>query len=85
MIKAKPHFSRKFILTYFDQYSREYSGITRDGAKYVICQMILPHHFPARPPDNAFSMLHGFANGVVRVVFELKIKTVVEIDCGYWM
>jgi ankyrin repeat protein len=85
VIKAKPHFSRKFILTYFDQYSREYSGITRDGAKYVICQMILPRHFPARPPDNAFSMIHGFANGVVRVVFDLKNKTVVEIDCEYWM
>jgi len=30
-------------------------------------------------------MIHGFANGVVRVVFELKSKKVVEIDCEYWM
>jgi len=47
--------------------------------------MILQHHFPAKPPDNEFTMIHGFANGVVRVVFDLKSKTVVEIDCEYWM
>jgi ankyrin repeat protein len=84
-IKAKSHFSRTFILRYFDQYSREYSGIIRNGQKYVICQMILPRSFPNKAPDNAFTMLHGFANGVVRVVFEPKTKTVVEIDCEYWM
>lgn len=84
-IKAKPHFNRKFILTYFNQYSREYSGITRGDNKYIICQMILPRHFPVEPPDNKFTMIHGFANGVVRVVFELKSKKVVEIDCEYWM
>ncbi len=85
VIKAKSHFSRKFVLKYLDQYSREYSGIIRDGEKYVICQMIQPLHFPTEPPDNKFTQIHGFANGVVRVVFELKSKKVVEIDCEYWM
>lgn len=85
VIKAKSHFSRKFVLTYLDQYSREYSGITRGETKYIICQMILPNHFPVEPPENKFTQIHGFANGVVRVVFELKSKKVVEIDCEYWM
>ena len=85
VIKAKSHFSRKFVLTYFDQYSREYSGITRGETKYIICQMIQPLHFPTKPPNNEFTMIHGFANGVVRVVFELKSRKVVEIDCEYWM
>jgi ankyrin repeat protein len=84
-IKAKSHFSRKFILTYFDQYSREYSGITRGETKYIICQMIQPLDFPTKPPNNKFTQIHGFANGVVRVVFELKSKKVVEIDCEYIM
>jgi len=85
VIKAKPHFNRKFVLKYLGQYSREYSGITRGETKYIICQMIQPLHFPTKPPNNEFTMIHGFANGVVRVVFELKSKTVVEIDCEYWM
>jgi ankyrin repeat protein len=84
-IKAKPHFRRKFILRYFDQYSREYSGIMRNENKHVICQMILQSHFPAEPPDNTFTQIHGYANGVVRVVLDLKTKKVVEIDCEYWM
>ncbi len=83
--KAKSHFSRKFVLTYLEQYSREYSGITRGETKYIICQMILPIDFPVDPPENEFTQIHGFANGVVRFVFELKSKKVVEIDCEYWM
>ncbi len=84
-IKAKEHFDRELVLIYLDQYSREYSGITRDGARYVICQMILPHRFPARPPENTLTMIHGSANRVIRFVFEVESKTIVEIDCEYVM
>ena len=84
-IKAKAHFRREFILNYLEQYSREYSGITRDGLRYIICQMILPHHFPTKPPENTFTQIHGFANGVVHFLIEVKTKKVVKIDCEYWM
>jgi hypothetical protein len=47
--------------------------------------MIRSGHFPSEPSDNAFSQIHGFANGVVRFVFEVQNKKIVEIDCEYWM
>jgi hypothetical protein len=45
--------------------------------------MILPSHFPAESPDTAFSDIHGYANGVVRAVFDVQNKTIDQIDCEF--
>jgi len=84
VVGAKEHFDPKLVLRNLHLYNREYSGITRDGARYIICQMII-HDLPEDRPDNAFIMIHGSANGVVRFVFDVQNKTIVKIDCEYIM
>jgi hypothetical protein len=74
---------REYILFNLPLYNREYSGFTKKGRKYIICQM---HTFyddePFGPPDNMFSMILDGGCGVVRIVFDAVTGAVVSIACN---
>jgi hypothetical protein len=70
------------MLAFLRQYSREYSGFSIDGVRYVICQMNLFYIHFDKPPDNCFSFIGDGGSSVVRVVYKAESKEIAWIECN---
>jgi ankyrin repeat protein len=78
-------FDRPFVLANLRRYNREYSGFTRDGVKYIICQMVfwggMSNSFVAKAGRD-FSIIFDGGAAIVRVIFEADSKNIVKIECN---
>jgi ankyrin repeat protein len=74
---------REYTLPHLRQYSREYSGFTRDGVRYIICNLIL-EPFPREPYDpplgSSFSIMRESDWMVLSVIFDVQSRTVSSIS-----
>ena len=82
-IKTETWFNRDYILENLPRYNKEYSGFIKKKTKYVICNMVLAESQRA-PLNNEFTGgIYGYSCSIVQVVFQVEIKTVIQIDCQY--
>lgn len=84
LIGVKDGFDRRLVLRHLHLYNREYSGIISNGVRYVVCQMII-HDLPEGERRNAFTIIHGSGNGVIKFEFDKKSKAITYIDCEFPM
>jgi len=80
-IRTRTWMDREYVLRNIARYNREYSGFTKDGAKYIICQM-LRDYIPITQPPKEFTIIMDGGCGIVRVIFDVETKTIVSIDCN---
>ncbi len=73
---------REYILSNISRYNLEYSGFIKDGTQYIICNMVLFSEHLNKGNIERFSIIMDGGCGVVRVIFALKSKSVVRIDCN---
>jgi ankyrin repeat protein len=68
-----------YVLRNLGHYHREFSGFVEDGARYLICQMVLSDEFGARSPHNGFSEIAGGGSEIVRIIFNAEQRTVEDV------
>ena len=91
-VKRLSMFEREAVLAEFRKYNQEYSGFIIDGVKHIICNMWLSSGFEynayitsdssTKPSDNKFTFIFDGWYAVVRVMFNVDSKQVVQIDCN---
>jgi len=89
-IHAQTWMDSEYVLANLQRYNREYSGFIRDGAKYIICSMILSSGSGGsfyvaeskQPQGKTFTIIMDGGCMVVRVIFDAKSKTIVSMDCN---
>ncbi|MGE5295865.1 MAG: ankyrin repeat domain-containing protein, partial [Solirubrobacterales bacterium] len=82
-VRIRTWFDRVYILARLRRYSREYAGFAKDGDRYVICNLYLWHDARSGgSPRNDFTQICDGGCSVVRVVFDVRRKIIVSIDCN---
>ena len=80
-VMKKTWFSHDYIFANLHEYNREYTGIFKNGTKYVICNMCILEK-GSEPRNNMFTSVYDGGCSFVRVVFEVKTKKVILINCN---
>jgi len=81
-IRTRTHANRKEILARLRCYSHEYGGFTRDGTKYILCNLVIMG-LSNTPSEESFTSWFDAHWGwdITRVIFDAETRTVVRVDC----
>ena len=75
-------YGREHVLENLAKYNREYSGFTKSGSRYVICNMILLGDIHNKPIGNKFTFVYDGRYGLARAVINMKTRAVVRVSCN---
>lgn len=82
-------YGREYVLSNLRRYCREYSGFEHRGSRYIICNMFLFWGMGTSyvsdyggPSGGEFTIIYDGGCGVVRVIFDVRTRTIVSIDCN---
>ena len=84
-IHTRMHVPREPVLSHVRRYSREWGGFVRDGNRYILCSMHVmgpTNMYVSGRSANQFTVIMDGYWCVVRVVFDLENREVVEIECN---
>jgi hypothetical protein len=89
-VTSRTWIDQEYIAANLRKYNREFSGFIKGGSKYIICSMILNFGSQgsfvvaerAQHIGKKFTTIMDGGCSVVRVIFDVKSKTIVSIECN---
>lgn len=81
-VSPQQWFDAKHVATRLPKYHREYSGFVKDRERYLICNMHVFEEPDSDPVPAGFSTIRDGGCDVIRVIFDVRSRTVVRIECN---